>query len=724
MAQVQTKSQSNIVKTNKIDNFDKSVLNMLKTDIESIPILKEVFEEAFRNSNKTYDVSQIKTFNMYIDILLKFHLDNDIRHRLEVSRKTTDKITFEKYVDLLLTVNHKNTVGNYSEYVRFQRILLNKPFSYDKLAGYVNDTKIYDNKYLCESLNPRAESLVVEWILNMCHYDKYISPHMKDVIVTFQAILDDNGKKMDIGFLIQKNDNKYTKKEFEKYDHRIFIEIQENSYNHKDTKNDKLKNTIACNNNCLIYYFSMEDYKNNEATYLYNFWNSIFKNKLLGAILQNPKNGDRWFQVAHFERLEQERDNAIAKQNMHPKGSDEYNKYKSSIIKSLIQLDNDSKDKLIELFNFKHHSITQKELGLNDQVIDLDKVFEYLQLNGIKKSDLLNKLLSDSYAKFTIIENKYYINWSFLLHIVNNYAKPDIRLDLESYFISLEELYPIYGNKIKEYLNKHINFLRTRNTIDKDELEFKYKREIEFLKEDKQFLKNKNDKLNNLIVTASKASKDYIKSRESYIDFWERYRASIKLITHKQLPYYASVNNPAKKILKDDKDIKDKLDEILSVIDTKINDNIIVTPSNIVLASDHDLNFQIDDISVINNFPEFPIIYSSDELQFITYDGLMNIGTEYNIQETVINKIIKLSVDGKNKVDKIGRPTHLRHLKIRDTYPDYQKYNVVGKSFIVKPIDNKMLMKEYIIENVSDNQVDISLSQKAEPSEDLFDMNF
>ena len=33
-------------------------------------------------------------------------------------------------------------------------------------------------------------------------------------------------------------------------------------------------------------------------------------------------------------------------------------------------------------------------------------------------------------------------------------------------------------------------------------------------------------------------------------------------------------------------------------------------------------------------------------------------------------------------------------------------------------------MKEYIIENVSDNQVDISLSQKAEPSEDLFDMNF
>jgi len=675
----------------KLPVIKYETLHKLINYMLSVNTLEDVFKEKFTNSNYTNDLTKLFNYELKSNVLLKHFKDGDISKRLIPE----SYIRLEYFIKLLFTVNNNNKLGNYNEYIPFHRILLDRPFSLNSLKGYIDDNLISTGGDYYRLLNPRDESLVTEWIINMMNNDEYIKEFISLIIPDYQVELDDNDKKFDMGLFIEKNNDKDNIRNFLKYKYRILIEVQEPSYNHNNSKNDMLKNSIAINNNCLIYYFSMEDCRRNQTIYLSNFW-ELIKSKLLGALLQNPENGDKWFQVAHGKRLEKELLLAVNKQHNYPEGSNEYNKYNIEIMELLRQTDTNSKDQLLKLFSYKYESTRNMEANLNDQVIDYDDVLKLLQLDVIPLAKLKNELIINNYSQFTRMSNKYYINWSFFLQIISLHAKEDIRKDLNKYLISLEVLYPRYSSIIKTYLIKHIDILRNKNNLDKQALEIKYKQEIDELKMDNVALHKINNNKNSLLLKASNIFSNIKAYKDSIIVMKDSDGRKI-------YGNYNELNlNTSTTSFKD----------ILKLTDR----NNKITLNNDMKVFDYEINTKDNGESIIVNVHNFPIHYSIDELDQITYEGFLNICTEYNIPQTIQTTLIKLLVYGNTSVKNIVKPTTIKNLKVNSKYADYQLYNVVANPVLGKPFDLDAIKLKY--RNLLSTSIAVVIN---DDEDDLFD---
>jgi len=664
-----------------------------------------VFMDAFKDSDVSYDTTELYNLKMDINIILNNSEDNDVRKKLiALKKKGFLHITFKHFIMLYLTVNNKNKHGNYSEYMKIHRVLLDRPNSLNILKGYIDVTLSSPYKPYYELLEPRTESLITEWIANMISSDSHVK-HYKDMIVyDYQTEID--RKLFDMCLLIDKNNDCKNIKKYLNYNHRIIIEIQEDSVNHTNNPNDSLKNIIARNNNCVIFYFSKKDYEKHKTNYLNDFWNTL-KFTLLGALLQDINNVPKYLQICHKDFLKSERDSANELLKNSSYNSDDL---RNEIDYYKLQLSNNSEKVLLEFFEYKKKAVdSAKTVKLNEKLNEETKLIKNIPLDNIlykfrlnMETDEFNKLkkkLVKEYPSQFIEKNKQlFINWRFMYMIISLYAEEQIKKNLISYLISVDAIFPMIHNIIQSYLLNQIKEMKIRNNLDKLHLETKYQEIIDEKNTYIDALEVKVKGRDRVIDELVSATEIYIEICETYKESWDKYRKNIKDKTIDGIKY--KITNPllnplGKKITTSDIKVKKELDEKLK----NANNEIKIADNKDLPAKDYELICDmIDGEQILENIPNFPIVYSSNELQQIKYEGLYEICVYHNIKHTIQKKIIDKFSPLSN-----GYTGIIPNLRILDTDQNFQKYNIIARPLVPPDSDDE---DNNISEDINEEDID------------------
>ena len=562
------------------DNFDDDVIKMSSRNPD-----KDNYKSV---SIKCFDNISDNTFN-------KFIKDNS----------KTGYIYLNKLAHFLTNdANTKNTRGKYHELMNMIHAMYNVNII-DNLPDYSSLDKSIKDKIM-----PKREEYLICWLIkHLIDNDKLLSQYLYF-----------NGKPLTTPLYqksIENIDERYYDMIFDELD--IVVEIQEDDNAHKDNTNDELKEALVKVRSKRIIYFKLVDFNTNIQEYLKLFWNDL-KEMLIQSLLNYNASIRNAYCVYSFKNdindkcLEFQKDiKQIKKKIKNPKNvKAQIDSFGSELLKlnekfEFFNLFNNTDASLInQIFNWK---LLEKDD--DTYVVDVDDAFK-LRITTDKniedfKNFIINEYKQDiKYGKIegVVNKNKIFIQWNTLIFITMKSSIDQFKKDIIiHYLLNIQTIYEDIIRKIQMHHNDKFNITGHMYKLVIDHTTKKY---VDQYENKNKILTKKFDIANYRVKLCLQDIKRNDGANKMIIELAEgkfTAKKDIKLL-----------NNAKEYVKKSNEFYNQNIGDYIT-IRKKYNE------------------------SIIREFPDFPVVYTGNIDNRISYNNLASICKHYNISKNSITLI-------------------------------------------------------------------------------------
>jgi hypothetical protein len=598
---MQTKIKNTTIRSNDAINKNKLKKYLIDKYGNDIIVASEDVPDKdptiYINKNKFYDITY-KTF---------FEIKSSYRD---------DYITLDQLIDFLLNkgnggANTNATCGKYHEFMSMVFELCNVSVE-NGLPNYQNV-----NQIIREKIIPlREEYLICWWILYKISND----PLIKEFLFV-------DGKFYAWPKFQENYNGRYYDVSFDELG--IVIEIQEDKSAHKNSLNDKLKESIVKIEAKRIKYFKMQEYNASTYDYLDDFWKNTLKKSLVEALLYKSYDARKKFCSYRFIEICTEEKNMIdselfelyqvltkiesdsnSKQNNSNHDANIKNKRYEILKKKSNKLDifiNGAEPSLIDmLFAWRDKS----EKNNNQYVVDMNGVSIFLG----KQSNEIRKLVDFMYENGILFKTQCinddcetFITWQSLVELLKmdeiKIMEKSIVMRLDLYLINIEKIYEEIIIKIKSHTTEIINNCLINNA--------EY---YEYIKQ----------KIEEPLIKQIKKLTDESETNQFEIKHTCKIAKKLIKIAKKQNDICLQISS-----LKKNKKYNDEIQSLTDELTNYYNNNVgkVITIQKIIGKS------------IIKEMPYFPIVYTGRTENKISYYNFAGICKAYSIPPANQKKI-------------------------------------------------------------------------------------
>lgn len=376
---------------------------------------------------------------------------------------------------------------------------------------------------------------------------------------------------------------------------KIIIEIQENSMAHAKNTNDNIKEAVAKYESYVPSYFKLQNWIKCNYEYLNTYWCDELKPLMLGSLFaMNEQAVRKYYPFRFIERTKQHRIKLENQKELLQLNTPEYKNIERRIkyYERFNDLD-ESSSVISRILMWRGETKTN-----NDPIIPIDdplitKIFERKPIEEVKQ------IIKDKY-EWSLVNDKMCINLKILQEIIMlepNDSDIFVRKSLLEYLNEVEDIAGEIRSLIIKFFNRKIEKSNGIHELYTNHLKQKSKEYYE------PQIKKLEDEVNSKTIENGMLAKK-VKKRDTCV------KKLIKLVK----PKIPTKSKKGRELLVD---INKLTDELTIDVQETIKKNII--PS------------KIKGKSIIDNIPDFPIIYTDNPFNFVRSSDFDGICDSYKI---------------------------------------------------------------------------------------------